>query len=554
MSGAGGGGRANLVLAVLSMSMFIYVVDTTIMNVSISALVEDLDTSVGRIQAAITVYSLTMAAFMVTGGKLGDIWGSKRAFRIGLVVYGTGTTITALAPNVATLLIGWSILEGLGSALIVPAVNTLVRANYVGPARAKAYGVLWGVAAAGAAFGPIVGGWLTTYYTWRLAFAAEAVIVVIVLLATPLVTDAPRPAKIPKLDVPGVVLSVVGLGSFVLGILQASSWGWQDTRVWVLIAVGLIVLVVFFIRATRREAAGLPTLLYPSLMRHRSMSGGVPVLISQTFVQAGLLFMIPVFCQLVLGLDAFDTGLTLLPLSIVTLVVAMGTPSLGHRIYPRTLIQVGLGALAVGGILLAIAIPGAESGGDLALALAVVGLGIGLVVAQLPNLMLSGVDPDEASEAAGVQGTSQNLGFALGTAIVGSVLVVLLTSSLASGVRDSTVLNPSQKDNLTELLQQDVREVTDDQFAEAVGTVAPEQEQELVDIRDDAVVRAFQLGLIPSAIVALAGVLFAFRLPKRKLDGGVVEESVRASRAVPRLELEATDLSPSGGAPRPTGA
>jgi MFS family permease len=184
------------VLAVLSAAMFVYVIDTTLMNVSISALVEDLDTTVGEVQAAITLYTLTMAAFMLTGGKLGDIWGSKRAFRIGLVIYGIGTTITALAPTIGAVMIGWSILEGLGSALIVPAINTLVRANYKGSKRASAYGVLFGVAAAGAAFGPLIGGWVTTNWSWRYAFAGEAVIVLIVLLSSGLLVDAPK--VIPK--------------------------------------------------------------------------------------------------------------------------------------------------------------------------------------------------------------------------------------------------------------------------------------------------------------------------------------------------------------------
>ena len=147
-----------VVLAVLSAAMFVYVIDTTLMNVSISALVEDLNTTVGEVQTAITLYTLTMASFMLTGGKLGDIWGSKRAFRIGLIIYAIGTTITAFSQNIGMLIIGWSILEGLGSALIVPAINTLVRANYKGSKRASAYGTLFGVAAAGAAFGPLIGG------------------------------------------------------------------------------------------------------------------------------------------------------------------------------------------------------------------------------------------------------------------------------------------------------------------------------------------------------------------------------------------------------------
>ena len=189
------------VLVALALAMFVYVIDTTIMSVSISDLVVDLDTELGNIQMAITVYTLTMAAFMITGGKLGDIWGARKAFRIGLVVYGIGTVTTALSPNIVTLLIGWSILEGLGSALIVPATNTLVRANFEGDKRAAAYGTLGGVAAAGAAFGPIIGGWITTTYTWRLAFWIEAVIVVGVLLASGRIKEAPQEGPVLKLDI-----------------------------------------------------------------------------------------------------------------------------------------------------------------------------------------------------------------------------------------------------------------------------------------------------------------------------------------------------------------
>ena len=296
------------VLVILSAAMFIYVIDTTVMNVSISALVEDLDTTVGGVQAAITLYTLTMASFMLTGGKLGDIWGSKRAFRIGLVIYGIGTTITALSQSIGMLIVGWSILEGLGSALIVPAINTLIRANYKGSRRASAYGVLWGVAAAGAAFGPLVGGWLTTNASWRVAFAIEAVIVVAVLAFSGLLRDAPPVTPKPKLDLVGVALSVVGLGLFVLGVLQTSSRGWSDPLVLTMIALGLIIVAVFVWWIRRREAAEEPVLVHPSIFRHRSISAGLPVLSTQTFAQAGLLFLIPLFTQALLGFDAFQTG------------------------------------------------------------------------------------------------------------------------------------------------------------------------------------------------------------------------------------------------------
>ena len=188
--------------------MFVVVIDTTIMSVSISDLVVDLNTNVASINAAITLYTLTMAAFVLTGAKLGDIWGPRKAFRIGLIIYGFGTVTTAIAPNIFWLLVGWSVLEGLGAALFVPALNTLIHGNFSGTKRARAFGIIGGVAASGAAVGPIVGGWVTTAYTWRLAFAIEAGIVVLVLLASVMILEVRREGAAPHLDIVGVLLSV----------------------------------------------------------------------------------------------------------------------------------------------------------------------------------------------------------------------------------------------------------------------------------------------------------------------------------------------------------
>ena len=530
-----------LVLIVLSLSMFIYVIDTTIMNVSISALVEDLDTTVDAIQAAVTIYTLTMAAFMLTGGKLGDIWGSKRTFRIGLVIYGTGTVLTAIAPNVGFVILGWSILEGLGSALMVPAVNTLVRANYRGEKRASAYGVLFGVAAAGAAFGPLIGGWLTTNYTWRLAFAAEAVIVVIVLLASVVIADAPAIVPRPRLDVVGVVLSVVGLGSFVLGILLTNNLGWRDPVVLTMIAGGLLVLVGFWRWISRRERRGEPVLLHPSIFRHRSVSAGLPVLSAQTFAQGGMLFLVPLFAQTMLGLDAFETGLAILPLSITVLITSVVTPRLGSRFYPKWIIQVGLLVLFAGGVLLARSMNDAVTGWDLALSMAIIGLGMGLIVAQLPNLVLSGVEAEEASEASGLTGTAQNLGMALGTAIVGSVILAVTATSFVSGVAASPAFTDDQKEQVRAELESDVRVLTTPEFDEAVAATSPEVQEETVRILEVSVTDGFQAAIIAGGLVALLGFAIAFRLPKQKIPHVGLEEEVR-SAAIPRTHLEAADL------------
>ncbi len=541
--------RGGLVLAVLASAMFIYVIDTTIMNVSISALVEDLGTTVGGVQAAITLYTLTMAAFMLTGGKLGDIWGSKRAFRIGLIIYGIGTVITALAPSLGFIILGWSILEGLGSALIVPAINTLVRANYSGGKRASAYGVLYGVAAAGAAFGPLIGGWLTTYLSWRVAFAMEAVIVVIVLLSSGLLVDAPKVIPKPKLDVVGVVLSAAGLGMFVLGVLQTTSRGWSDPLVIFLIIGGLLVLGAFWWWITRREARGEPVLLHPKIFRHRSINAGLPILSTQTFAQAGLLFLIPLFTQSILGFDAFQTGLTLLPLSVGVLLTSTLTPPLGRRIYPKYIIQAGLVLLFVGGFVLAESLDGATEGTDMALGLLIGGIAIGLVAGQLPNLILSGVDQNEASEASGLQGTAQNLGMALGTAIIGTVILSVAIASIGNQVEASDVLPENTKAELEETAERPLTQAEADALAEEIAALPPDQQAELTEIYNTATLRGFQGAILAGGLVALIGAGLAFRLPKRKLEDDVSTESTVAevvrNPTIPAVQLEMDDLADS---------
>jgi EmrB/QacA subfamily drug resistance transporter len=546
---------SNIVLAILSAAMFIYVIDTTVMNVSISALVEDLDTTVGAVQAAITLYTLTMASFMLTGGKLGDIWGSKRAFRIGLVIYGIGTTITALSQTIGMLIIGWSILEGLGSALIVPAINTLIRANYKGAKRASAYGVLWGVAAAGAAFGPLVGGWLTTNASWRVAFAIEAVIVVIVLASSGLLKDAPPVVPKPKLDGVGVVLSVVGLGLFVLGVLSTSSRGWRDPLVWAMMGLGIIFIGVFVWWIRRQEAASQPVLIHPSIFRHRSISAGLPVLSTQTFAQAGLLFLIPLFTQAVLGFDAFETGLTLLPLSIGVLLTSMTTPRLGQRIYPRYIIQGGLVLLFIGGYILATSLETATEGTDMALGLLIGGIAIGLIAGQLPNLILSGVEPKEASEASGLQGTAQNLGMALGTAVIGSVILSVALLSIGSLVEDSSSIPEEQKPALEEALTGAVTSANPEAYIAELEAAPPEAQQEIAEIYDEAAINGFQAAILVGGIVALLGAIGAFWLPKEKIEptGTGVEQVVRdtvRNTTVAKLQLEMDDLSASSGPPQ----
>ena len=220
------GAKSWFPIAVLAAAQFVMVLDSSVMNVSISQIVEDLDTTIQGVQLAITAYTLVMAALMLAGAKLGDILGRDKTFAIGLAVYGLGSFITAMSPNLTVLLIGWSLIEGLGAALVMPAIVSLVAATYSGPQRALAFGIIGGVAGAAIAAGPLIGGWVTTELSWRYVFAAETVVVGVILLVRSRLRAAPAPAEHPpQLDVVGVALSALGLGLAVFGILKSSEWG-----------------------------------------------------------------------------------------------------------------------------------------------------------------------------------------------------------------------------------------------------------------------------------------------------------------------------------------
>ena len=311
------------------------VLDTTVMNVSISQVVEDLNTTVVGLQSAITIYTLVMASFMLLGGKLGDRWGAKRAFAIGLVIYGIGSFITAISQNLTTLLIGWSIIEGLGAALVIPAIAALTASTYQGKQRALAYGVLGGVAGASAAAGPLIGGWVGTMYSWRYVFAGETVVVAILMIFLFLIPSVK--GKGASLDPVGAVLSIAGLALGVFAILRSSQWGWilpgpkpltingeqvnplgLSPVLWLLIASGF--LLTAFVRHEYKvmESGGEP-LVDLNLLKIPALRAGLIMIGAQQFIIMATFFVLPLYLQSVLGFDAFKTGVAILPLSIALL-------------------------------------------------------------------------------------------------------------------------------------------------------------------------------------------------------------------------------------------
>ncbi|MFE7597405.1 MFS transporter [Streptomyces sp. NPDC057494] len=514
-------------LIVLGTAQFLMVLDTSVMNVSISQLVEDFDTEVTAIQAVITLYALVMAAFMLIGGRFGDILGRRRVFLIGMTVYGVGSALTAVAPTLWVLALGWSVIEGLGAALVLPSMAALVAESYRGRDRSVAYGVIGGLAGAGIAVGPLLGGWVTTYLTWRLVFAGEVVVVLAVLLFQGAIPKQPPVGRRPGLDVVGAVLSAVGLGLGVLGVLQSSSWGWVQPRnppftvfgfAPTLFVVGAGVVVLFFFRVweERREARGEDPLVHLALFRRPALSSGLMTLLSQNLILLGLFFTIPLYLQVVQGLDAFETGLRLLPVSVTMLVASMGGARLGRRAGPRRVVRLALVVLLVSIGWLVATIDAELDDAQFFWAMALLGLGVGLLASQLGNVVQSSAGEEERSEVGGLQFTAQNLGSALGTALIGSLLIGALAQAFTTQVEQDPRLSDATRQQTSVALEAGINFVPTDQVhAAAEDAGLPPHEVEAVT---DSYAAA-QLDGLKAAVLATGGITLASFLVTRGLPG-----------------------------------
>jgi MFS family permease len=527
--------RNRTTILILGTAQFLMVLDSTVMNVSISQVVADLHTTVSGVQTAITMYTLVMAAFMLTGAKLGDIWGRRRAFSIGLAVYGVGSLTTALSPNLTVLLIGWSGIEGLGAVLVIPAIAALTAANYSGRERALAFGLLGGIAGAGAAAGPLIGGFVTTALSWRVVFAAETVIVLGILTLAHRIEDR-KGGEQAKLDLVGTGLSALGLGLTVFAILKISTWGlftpigaltiagtkitpFGFSAVPFMILAGLVVLGVFARWEQREVRLGRTPLLAPDLLHIPQLRSGLSMVVSQYLILAGTFFVIPLYLQLVLGKDALETGLKILPISLTMMLAAVLGPRLATRTSPRRVVQIGLGFLFVSIVGLMATISPSLASVAFAVSLAGFGVGIGLTISQLGNIVMSSVGEARSSEAGGVQGAAQNLGQSLGTALIGAVLLIGLTSGFQDRVRADPSVPPQLQQQIVSGTEQGLQMVSQAQFQTTVeqAGLPPDQVTKLVGFYSDAQIEALKRALLLASAFALVGLWFARALPGEPL-------------------------------------
>jgi MFS family permease len=521
-----------LPIAIFASAQFVMVLDSSVMNVSISQIVADLDTTIQGVQLAITAYTLVMAALMLAGAKLGDILGRDRTFAVGLGIYGLGSLTTALSPNLTVLLFGWSLVEGIGAALVLPAIVSLIAGTYSGKERALAFGIVGGVAGAAVAAGPLIGGWFTTELSWRYVFAGETVIVAAILLVRRRLRASPAVDRPPTLDVVGVALSALGLGFVVFGILKSSSWGLIEPRgaltidgreitpfgfsmVPFLILAGLGLVGAFVMWEERRERRGLDVLLDRSLLKIEHLRAGLSTLMMQQLILLGTFFVLPVYLQVVLGLDAFETGKRLFPMSVTMFLAAMAGPKLAAGLAPKRVAQAGLLALVVASLLLLGTIDVELSGFEFGLALAVFGIGAGLLLSQLGNVIMSSVDPAKTNEAGGLQGTAQNLGASLGTALIGAVLIAALTSGFTSRVAENPAVTKEVRERVAQVAEKGIPVVpVDDVEQAALDQGVPDaQAKAIAEDYGDAELQGLKRAIGAVAIFALLSLWFTRGLP-----------------------------------------
>jgi EmrB/QacA subfamily drug resistance transporter len=515
------------VLLTLAAGQFLMTLDSSVMNVAIATVAKDVGTTVTGIQTAITLYTLVMAMFMVTGGKIGSLIGRRRAFSIGCVIYGIGSLTTAIAPNLPILIIGWSVLEGLGAALIMPAIVALVAGNFAPPGRPRAYGLVMGAGAIAVAVGPLIGGVATTYFSWRWVFAGEVLVVVVILLLARRLADAAPEARKP-FDVLGAVLAAVGLGLSVFGVLRSAEWGWVTPReggpelfglsptLW-LIIVGLLVMWGFVERESHLERAHGDPLVTPSLFGNRQMTGGLLTFFLLYLVQAGLFFTLPLFLSVSLGLTALETGVRILPLSITLLAAAVGIPKFLPHASPRRIVRVGLLAMFLGVVILLAAVDPDASAGIVTVPLLLAGFGIGALASQLGAVTVSAV-PDELSpEVGGLQNTATNLGAAIGTALAGSILIITLTASFLGGVMGNPAIPDQVKSQADVQLAAGIPFLSDADLEAALtgAGASPELTAAALDINSEARVEGLRSALAVLAVVALLGLFVARRIPRQ---------------------------------------
>ena len=504
---AGEGGSPRLAF-LLAAAMFVLVVDTSLMNVSISAVVDDLDTTVSGVQSAIALEALVSAAFILINSKVGDLIGRRRAYIVGLSAYAVGALAMTLAQSLTAVILFWAIVGGLGASLLLPAMQSLIHGNFEGAAQKKAYALVGAAAAVAAGVGPLLGGFVTTFLSWRVGFLLEVVVIAVVLSQIKLVRDVPYTGP-REVDLVGAVLSVLGMGGVVLGVLA-----WQEGAefVGVIIAAGAIALAVLAKWLVKRHRQGKPTLLDPDLFKLPAFKLGISQQMLQNIALGGAMIALPIFLQIKLEYNALQTGLSLFPLSLTMFAVAVFAGKKSGDRRPAAIIRAGFALSTVGMALIVPVVPEANSGWPLVIPLIIAGAGLGLLVSQLNNYTLAPIEEERVSEAAGVNSASGSFGLSFGLAVAGAVLLAALSISFTNMTEDSAVIPPDDQQQIASTLENDAEVMSNTQIEELAAGEPEDVQAEIVSINTDANDISLQVAMLVPILASLIGLINSFRM------------------------------------------
>ncbi|WP_405308647.1 MFS transporter [Methanobrevibacter sp.] len=493
-------------LILVACASFIITLDSTFMNVSISQVVADLNTNVNTIQMTMAFYTLITAAFMLLSTKLQDIVGKKRLFLIGAVLYGIGTFIAAISQSDTMLFIGWAVIEGLAGALMTPATVSIISGTYSGERRTFALAIESVMAALSAAVGPLFGGIMTTFLSWRYGFASELLIVIIILAMRNKIPDFEPTESKRDLDITGAIISFIGLILFVLGILMLSE---DATTSIVVIILGVIALAVFALFEIKRKRKGKVPLLDMDLFKDKNLRVGSTIILLSYIVMGGGLFVVSLFMQTVLNLNAFNTGLTTLPLTVGLLIFAAIAPSLTEKLNHKSLMAIGSIIAIIGCVILSYQFKINTTMLNLMPGMFILGSGIGFIMALSTDIALINIPDENQNNASGITTTGQTLGESMGTAIIGVILILGVMGGIANGV---DTYAPEYSGN--EQVHQDIFD-----YFEKVGNVdeIKSENSTVINIADTVIQdsMAFVM-LVTAALMAIVFVL-TFRLKDKKI-------------------------------------
>jgi len=550
--------RRWITLGVLVITVVLVAMDTSVLNVSIPTMLRDLDTTVPSLEWVIAGYSLTFASLLIIGGRLGDIFGHRRLFVIGVSLFGIGSLIAALSPTVGWLILGEAVIEGIGAALMVPSTLALLASIFHGRERATAFAA-WGAAAGAAvAFGPVLGGWLTTNYSWRWAFGINVIIAPLAVLgAMVLMSRSERHARIP-IDLPGAALIATGMFGIVFALSQSPTYGWLTPKealtigsvdVWpasmpisvtaFAFVIGVVLLVAFVIVERRKEARDASPLFEISQLRFKTFRYGLVTAVIVALGQLGLLFALPLFLQGANGLTAEENGLWMLPLGLMMIVGAQAGGKMNHRYGTTNVVRGGFFLEAVSLVLLIVTVHPGLSFWQLFPSVALFGLGVGAASGQLTNLVLSEISMEKSGVASGANSTARQLGAALGAAMMGSLVTVQTTNHAVDSVRAAGL--PA---GLTDTAVKGIEAMGANWQMPAGAT--PEQASALKHAFDQALTSGVRWALAWAALLVFAGALVSLLIPQVRPVGGRIlvgddakAEAARAAEARREAEVEA---------------